>query len=70
LSALREDSFLGTDAPKESVVGRVLVSAADGNELRLVGRKAIPFRFSSKLVFLTVGLGGGFFIEKEGAFSN
>ena len=45
-------------------------SAADGNEVRLVGRNAIPFRLSSKLVFRTVGLGGGFFIVEEGTLSN
>jgi hypothetical protein len=70
LSTLREESFLGADVPKERVVGGVLVSAGAGNELRLEGKNAIPFRFSSKLVFLTVGLGGGFFIENEGVLSN
>lgn len=72
VSAFRDDSFslFRIDVPKDSVVGGVLESAADGNEVRFVGRKAIPFRLSSKLVFRTVGLGGGFFIVEEGTLSN
>jgi hypothetical protein len=65
-------SFFGSEAPNANVDeggGTETLSAAEGRELRLEGRNAIPFRFSSKLVFRTVGLGGGFFIENEGVFS-